>query len=242
MLADSHIHVGDFFGGLNFTAEEIFVWAQSQKIDKFLFFLTASNSNYSAYYKRFLRDVETLQSTLGKQRAFPALWLPLAELDNLKKYWREDFSALKIHPAMEISATDSDYAHAMLVALNLQKPLIIHTGYDDIMSCLRFAKIAQNFPDLKLILAHGRPFDACSEASKYSENIYFDTAYMPPLEAKKLVEQGLTDRLIFGSDYPIDRHFFPKENVNQRYAKFKQEMQKVLPQVALSRNFEKFFS
>ncbi len=241
MICDSHIHVGNFFGGLNFTAEEIFYWTKTQKIDKFLFFLTASDENYASYYKRFLREVETLQSLAGYDVAFPALWLPLAELANLKKYWREDFVALKIHPAMENLATDSDYARAMSLALELQKPLIIHTGYDEAMSCLRFAKIAKFFPDLKLILAHGRPFEQCIEASKYSENIYFDTAYMPASEAEKLVNAGFGDRLIFGSDFPIDRHFFPNEDANIRYASFKDKMVKILPQTALSENFIKLF-
>lgn len=240
-ICDSHIHVGDFFGGIHFCPEEIACLCESQGLNKFLFFQTASDFGFYSRYKYFLRDIDKIYELAGKDKAFPALWIPFNELKNLRKYWRSDFSAVKIHPAVEGALRDSDYKYAMELTSDIGVPLIIHTAYDDEYSCLRFAKIAENVVGLKLVLAHGRPFDKCVEALQTGENIFADTAYMPMEEAKKISEFGYGDRLIFGSDFPLDRFHFPSENPIKRYSNFKDAMTHILSKCALSENFEKLF-
>lgn len=240
-ICDSHIHVGDFFGGIRFCPEEVASLCESQCIDKFLFFQTAADLRFLPRYEQFLRDVEKMHELLGKDKAIPALWIPFCELKNLKKYWKDEFSALKIHPAVEKALSDSNYKYAMELAADMGVPLIIHTSYDDESSCLRFAKIAEAIDNLKLVLAHGRPFEKCIKSLQISKNIFADTAYMPPEEAKKISQAGYGNQLIFGSDFPLDRFHFSSENPIARYSKFKDEMTRILPKRALSQNFNFLF-
>jgi hypothetical protein len=72
-------------------------------------------------------------------------------------------------------------------------------------------KFIQNFPDLKIILAHwggGLPFYALMpEVGKYMENVYFDTAASPFLYKYEIFKHVAAlvgvDKILFGSDYPL---------------------------------------
>ena len=54
---------------------------------------------------------------------------------------------------------------------------------------------------------------------------YVDTAFMPMSDLQKLVEEGLTDRILFGTDAPINKVFFKeidtsmyiRDTINQTY-------------------------
>ena len=68
-----------------------------------------------------------------------------------------------------------------------------------------------NFPDLKLVCAHwggGLPFYALMpEVEKALSNVYFDTAATPFLYKPQIFKQVAdiigSDRILFGSDYPL---------------------------------------
>ena len=68
-----------------------------------------------------------------------------------------------------------------------------------------------NFPDLKLVCAHwggGLPFYALMpEVDKAFSNVYFDTAATPFLYKPQIFKQAAeiigSDKILFGSDYPL---------------------------------------
>ena len=240
MICDAHIHVGEFFGGLYFTPEEIAAWARQNNIGKFLFFQTARSGRYPSAYARFLEDCAALKS-LAPKAAIPALWLKISAFKHIEKYRPRDFAALKLHPQVEKNLTDTKIEFAIKTAADLNMPLIVHTSFDEYCSCLRIGKICEHAKHSAVILAHGRPFAECIKILQNSENIYADTAYMPPEEAEKFAESGVAGKLIFGSDFPIDRHFFPNEDANLRYKNFMERMRKILPPAAMFENFNKLF-
>jgi predicted TIM-barrel fold metal-dependent hydrolase len=78
-------------------------------------------------------------------------------------------------------------------------------------------RIAEEFPDLKLILAHlggytpylpGKYLDEAIELVNASDNIYLDTSavYIEELIKKAVVEMG-AEKILFGSDYPAITNF-----------------------------------
>lgn len=239
-MTDSHIHLGEFANGLYFTPEYLAEWKnQNRDIQKFLFIQTARSGDFDSAYADFLRDADKLQELVGSC-ALPALWLTLDAFKNCKKYFKDEFVAFKFHPRVESNLSDNDFDYVMKVSAEFNRPLIIHTSYDGAESCGRLTPICKKNPNTTIILAHGRPFEECPNAVKLP-NVYADTAYMPPAEAKEIVDQGLGDKLLFGSDFPIDKYFYPEENDFLRYQEFKTQMQKILPKSALSDNFHKLF-
>ncbi len=98
-------------------------------------------------------------------------------------------------------------------------PLMIHTneavghnysGKTD-TTPIKASAFAQNYPDLKIILAHlggGLLFyELMPEIRKQNKNIYYDIAASPFLYDKNIYkvarEIGILDKILFGSDYPL---------------------------------------
>jgi|GEM_PF-4497882 amidohydrolase len=239
MIYDSHIHLGAFANGLYFSAEEIAEWSKKEKIDGFLFFQPARTSSFTKAYGEFLDDISALYE-LCNHKAYPALWLPLTEFKNIDKYFFEDISAIKFHPKIESNLSDSDFKYVMDIVAEADRPLIIHSSYDSDCSCMRIASVCERCPKSTVVIAHCRPFEYVSQALSLP-NVYGDTAYMPIIEVQKLVANGYGEKLLFGSDFPIDRYFFPEDNPLVRYDDFKRKMSSILPEVALEGNFKKLF-
>ena len=70
---------------------------------------------------------------------------------------------------------------------------------------------AQNYPDLKIILAHWGGgllfYELMPEIRRQNKNVYYDTAASPFLYDKKIYKVakdiGILDKVLFGSDYPL---------------------------------------
>ncbi|GAH04196.1 unnamed protein product, partial [marine sediment metagenome] len=76
-------------------------------------------------------------------------------------------------------------------------------------------KVLDDFPAMKMIVAHWGGFHALNEAKKYlwGQNVYLDTSYPPGLKSLpqerliELIEEHGAARVLFGSDFPFgDQH------------------------------------
>lgn len=132
-----------------------------------------------------------------------------------------ELRGLKIHPPHQLFAANA-YAEGKLPALRtiyrtaerLGLPVMVHTGtsifpgarskYGDPMA---LDDVAQDFPDLTLIMAHGgRPLwcDTAFYLVRRYPNVYLDISSIPPprlLEWFPRFEQ-VADKVLFGSDWP----------------------------------------
>lgn len=134
---------------------------------------------------------------------------------------RLEIRGLKIHPPHQLVAANA-YVDGRLPALRtiyrtaqrLHLPVMIHTGtsvfpgarsrFGDPMA---LDDVAQDFPDLTIIMAHGgRPLwcDAAFYLARRHPNLYLDISSIPP---KRLLEwfpriAEIADKILFGSDWP----------------------------------------
>ncbi|MGQ0797901.1 MAG: amidohydrolase family protein [Methanobacteriota archaeon] len=132
-----------------------------------------------------------------------------------------DIRGVKVHPPHQLFAATA-YADGRLPALRtvyrtaerIGLPVMVHTGtsvfpgarskYGDPMA---LDDVAQDFPDLTLIMAHGgRPLwcDAAFYLVRRHANVYLDISSIPP---KRLLEWfprigEIPDKILFGSDWP----------------------------------------
>jgi len=105
------------------------------------------------------------------------------------------------------------FVYKMCEALGL--PVMFHTGLtaqknteQKFINPLDFQPLAEKYPELILILAHGGKPYWYQEASTLAltfPNVYIDTALIDPLSLKEVFPllEELSHKIIFGSDWPV---------------------------------------
>lgn len=154
-------------------------------------------------------------------KIFPEKLIPLASLHPQSETLEDDFNHLmgfgfkgvKLHPDMQGCKADCDgYKKIYDLCAQNHLPILLHTGdsrYDN-SNPDRIEKILKEFPDLVVIGAHFGGWSVWEEATeklyKY-ENFYVDTCsstcLLPDTSIKKMINKYGTDKVIFGTDYPI---------------------------------------
>lgn len=127
---------------------------------------------------------------------------------------------LKIAPAyLHLSPADQRWNPVYEVAQSLNIPVLVHTGFTPTKGAAQqyFApnlmeQVAQQFPDLRLILAHlGAPWVMqCLDLLTKYPHVYADLSifgwYQPVTIVAKMLgvarQRGVIDRLLWGSDHP----------------------------------------
>lgn len=129
---------------------------------------------------------------------------------------------VKLHPAMDNFYPDSpDYFQIYEKIVKLEVPVLFHTnpphGEWERSSPARILKVAQSFPQMKIILAHilSAPKEiklSPKKASQYAKetiskakdlpNVYLDTSQLKEKEKLEFAVEKLgANRILFGSDY-----------------------------------------
>jgi predicted TIM-barrel fold metal-dependent hydrolase len=144
---------------------------------------------------------------------------PRRDVERLASKW--EMGGMKIHPPHQLFAANA-YVDGKLPALRtiyetaerLRMPVMIHTGtsifpgarskYGDPMA---IDDVAQDFPDLRILMAHGgRPLwcDTAFYLLRRHANVVLDISSIPP---RRLLEwfprlEEISDKVVFGSDWP----------------------------------------
>ena len=117
---------------------------------------------------------------------------------------------LKIHPFLnqtEWNPKGELFAEILDISHELHLPLLIHTGNEYCCNTIIYEQAIKNNPYITFILAHGRPIkDAIHIATTYN-NAYIDSAFMPIEHMKMFINCGLSEKLLWGTDMCIPKHF-----------------------------------
>ncbi len=220
MLIDAHVHIGQYFD-LYTTPTELSGFLDSVGVGCFA---VSSTSICEGNYRKVLREMDELVQIVG-ERAFPVLWvIPQMLYDGGMEEFLQagiEWKCIKINPSLsplgEWSEEKGNLSRVIRWARKLDLPMLIHTGEMDgcYPSCFSEA-IAAN-PDIRFILAHGRPLDETIDIMKKCCNAYVDTAFMPVGNIASLCSQGLEDRILWGTDYPIPKYFSRTEDMQKYY-------------------------
>lgn len=144
---------------------------------------------------------------------------PKLDVERLASKW--EMGGMKIHPPHQLFAANA-YVDGTMPALRtiyktaeaLKMPVMVHTGtsifpgarsrFGDPMA---LDDVAQDFPDLTILMAHGgRPLwcDTAFYLLRRHPNLHLDISSIPPRRLlewfPRLVE--VSDRVVFGSDWP----------------------------------------
>ena len=130
-------------------------------------------------------------------------------------YYNHGFKVVKLYPTYNYFYPNDPKLYPLYaVAQKLNIPVLFHTGSSIFKGSrikygnpIFFDDVAVDFPDLKIVMAHGGRGFWYNEAvmmTRLHENVYIEVSGLPP---KKLLEyfpelERFSDKFIFGSDWP----------------------------------------
>ena len=247
IIIDAHIHVGQFREFYE-TPAELVTYLTEVGVEKFA---VSSTTICTEDYDKVIREIKELVS-LAPARVFPVLWLTPLSLHNGGKdkllNSGIEWKCVKIHPWLSFGGwreDNDDREIAISVARNLRVPLLIHTGETEGSYPLCFERSIAKHQDVTFILAHGRPISEAMELMRKYENAWADTAFMPTENIVKLCDEKLSDRVLWGSDYPINKHYYLDEDSKDWYLNLLRELKESVSATDFEKithgNFERLF-
>ena len=216
---DSHIHFGQFYD-ICTTPKELLDYLNSVGVAAFA---ASSTSICEGDYDKVIAEMQELVEA-GGSKIYPVFWvLPqMLEDGGLEKLMDSgiNWKCVKIHPQLHPTKWLADERCIVSVcrfASTLLVPLLIHTG--EMSGCYpkQFEHVIKRFPNLVFILAHGRPIEQTVSLMKACQNVWTDTAFMPINNVVRLCGEKLSDRVLWGTDYPIPKFFFKDLDMKTYY-------------------------
>lgn len=171
--------------------------------------ITRPGKNLPAKYPMLIPFISVSPTMTGRK--------PVEELEHKYKW---GMKGLKIHPIVQNFSPDDERMWPVYEWMEKHKlPVTAHSGFniDDKSTFgepIRWLSVLENFPELKLILAHmGNGFwDQTLEIADKFPQVMFDTAIaishidapttLSDDEAVKMIKKIGPQRILFGSDYP----------------------------------------
>jgi predicted TIM-barrel fold metal-dependent hydrolase len=197
--------------------------------------------------KRVLSFVKTDPAHLGA-----AVWINphhekvTPELHDYIANNRDKIFALKVHPyESHIRMTDPRLEPYLELAGEFLLPIIVHTAQDKWSDVRFLATCAQKHPDLRFVAAHMQlqgDNNLAVQCLRETPNLYGDTAWVDMKVAKKVLIEIGEDRMMFGTDNPIDGGDTYNNPIYQAYFRNKNKLPGHLYRNLMARNAIALFS
>ncbi|HUT55260.1 MAG TPA: amidohydrolase family protein [bacterium] len=120
---------------------------------------------------------------------------------------------MKIHPPMQLVRANNRRVMKLLkLCGELKLPCLFHTGASDIApkfqqdlpAIKHFWEPVERFPEVTFIFGHAgiHYYKEAIELTKKHPNVYLETSGQPPARIREMIDAGIPDRVLFGSDWP----------------------------------------
>ena len=246
-LIDAHIHVGQF-RELYESPKELVEYLSSVGVSRFA---VSSTTTCEENYTIVIKEFQELK-TIAADNCIPVLWLTIQSLYNggadILLNSDINWECIKIHPALsphEWSKNTENIGIAIAIAKDLRVPILIHTGETEGCHPSCFENSIKKHPEVTFILAHGRPIGETLELMKKYSNVWADTAFMPIENIVKLCEEKLSERVLWGSDYPITKYYYPQADMKTYYIELIRQLKDTVNNEDFERitheNFDRLF-
>lgn len=213
-IADGHVHVGMFDDRRYFSPAYVARALREVGVSRFA---VSSTTSIAGPFESAEQELRALVSLTGGA-AVPLLWLTPRVARDLATVDLSLYRGLKVHPFAESWAPDDPLLEQGFdLARRCRWPVLVHTGWTPESEAGRFTPLYERFSDVDVVLAHGRPHEQTVELLRALPRVWVDTAYMPLAQVRNMVETVGEHRIVFGSDFPIDRHYFPRASATRRY-------------------------
>jgi predicted TIM-barrel fold metal-dependent hydrolase len=208
MLCDAHVHTG-WLGERYFAPEAVARTLRRAGVGRWAF---SVSSAYAHPWAVAQRDYEaTLAAADGA--AVALLWVTPAALARdgaLRVLDGLPFCGLKIHGHNGWVPEGKALRRVWAVARERGLPVLLHTGEREHEQPARFAGLLGDFPEVRVIQAHARPFDQTLANMVRFPNAWLDTSFMANKFLGDLAAagEGVWRRVLFGTDYPATEFLY----------------------------------
>ena len=135
--------------------------------------------------------------------------------EELCRLWDAGIKGIKLHPAAQRFRMDAESVFPLYEAMAKHDMIVLcHCGRDpqdggiDYAPPMAAARVMEQFPQLKLVLAHLGGMDDLEQAEEllWGNKVYIDLAmtagYMPQQKIDIFLKKHPTEYILYGSDYP----------------------------------------
>ena len=229
-IIDAHAHIfpekiaqracgsiSDFYGGVPMahagTAEALLASGAKAGVEKYLVFSTATKPEQVESINRFIvGECEKHPEFIGLGTMHPGYAEYRSELEWLRK---NGIRGIKLHPDFQKFCIDDAELYPLYALLSEMGMFVLtHSGDDryDYSHPARIARVAENFPHLRIIAAHfggWRQWDAAVEYLNLP-NVYYDTSSTLSFAGQEVARKALrildSTHFFFGTDFPMWDH------------------------------------
>lgn len=215
-MIDNHVHIGWFSDGYHDPLDLL----KSEKEAGISEIAVSSTSTCAELYKLVVKEMKSLIKEDGSC-IHPILWLTPRMLKTygirFMLHSKIQWKGVKLHC---VSHREWYYNQkltnkAIDIARRLNVPVLLHTGEFKECRAAVFEPLIKSNGDITFVLAHGRPIKQTIEILCKCTNCFVDTAFMPKEHIKLLLDSGLEDKIIFGTDAPINLIYVKGLSVSQ---------------------------
>ena len=215
MICDAHVHIGQFREYF-FPPQNVLDFLTDAGVERFA---VSSTTTCAEDDNRVITEMREI-IRLGEDRIVPVLWLTPSMIlcERIKRMldcgipWR----CLKIHGYAQHWSKD-EIEQCVTLAQQLHIPLLFHTGGCDESNAGSYLNVCKEHPQQLFILAHARPIEQCIEVMKQCPNVWTDTSFVPMEYVKKLIQLGFYSRILFGTDFPMQRICYQEQDPMELY-------------------------
>lgn len=211
MIIDNHVHVGWFRDGYHNPSD---IWNDVQRagVDEIC---VSSTSSCAELYDLVIEEMLELKS-LACEKIHPILWVTpkmlsgghISQMLSAPFVWEGVKMHPKAHPEWGEDRSMATKAAKLANALNV--PMLIHTDEDYIANAGTYEFLYDAYPQQLFVLAHGKPMGQVLRLLHKYQNVIVDTAFMNIENIERIVNEGFSNRIVFGTDVPINKLFFKK--------------------------------
>jgi len=243
-INDFHFHVGQFYNNL-ITPGEVENFVRKLNINKIAI---SSTTSCAENYDNILKEFYSLERLLSK-KLYSLLWLTpkminskaIDKLLNSGINWK----GFKIH-GLQNNWTNNNLIKVIKLAQQYSVLIKFHTGGHTKSDAKVYKDLIQKYNNQIFVLAHGRPISQALDILKDCSNAWVDTAFMPVKNIELLVKSGYSNKVLFGSDYPIFKMYYPKIKEDDYYIKLLSDIKNIIGSEDFGKitfhNFESIFS
>ena len=203
-IVDAHAHIGHDKDGHGINEQNFINQMKITHINKAIVFPLnePSTHNFSKLNDRIYEFY----------KKYPASIIPFFRL-NPKTKWRKEyekrvlqgFMGIKLHPRSQEFGIASNHVRKIYeLAEKNRLPILIHAGFGLESIADDIKRVADAFPNLRLILGHSAfvDFENTVKAIGKNDNVLFDTSTLRIFDLLNLMNTLEYTKIVFGSDIP----------------------------------------
>ncbi len=232
-IIDSHSHYG-FWPTLKKCENNLITSINEHNISFSLISFDGTEFKENSNFSKIVSTIEGCKKLLNLIKKYPntfgmLIWIRpfseknVAEIEYFIKNHKEKIYGLKFHPYLShLRISDKKVTSFFDIATKFNLPILVHTANDKYSQLKYLIRVCKKYPSINFIAAHCVLETDHKEiliALKENPNLYCDTAWVDIHFIKILKENNLMDRVIFGTDNPIDGVNTLNEKIYENYFK-----------------------